>query len=958
MNALAGLAPPDRLTGLALLVLADIAAVVLLAWLACAVALRRNAAARCVAWQTALAAVLLSPLVVAALELGGWTLPIVAAHGPIVARSPSRPSVAVPGPSRHPASRQRRGKTASTSPARLVVQTRTTVVPLDPPSPDLPPRPAASWRASVPTLLAAVWVAGTLALLARLAVGLARLGALRRSSRAIDDPDLLALRDEAAGHVGLAQPPLLATTPALAGPIACGVLHPAILLPEALVATPGRIGDILIHEAAHLARRDPLVGLLQRLAGALFWIHPLVHVLNRELARAREEVCDNHVLRRGSAVRYAKTLVDLSESFEAPPALLAAGLFPSHWDLADRIDGLLDRRRSLMTRANPWTRAGLAAVLLGSTLALAAVRTRAVAAPQEPAPAAPAAKAADAAPAAAPAPAPKAPDGPLTEEDVAGRVVDAEGKPIEGALVDAWSWYPGHETRTDRDGRFRLRAFTGPGYDPKGGAQMRFTKDGYSPVTLGEASGRTLGGTKDLEVKLTNTTYFEGRIFAPGGRPFDGAMIRASNPMKNSDGQVVGQLWTETSTDLGGDYRLYVEPGTFDIQVRVPGLGAFRRSGQTIAADEVKKLDLPLERGVEFRAKVVDSVTGKPVEGLRLFHWLAVDKYDLDARSGPDGTIRFDDVFPGRLDFSVEGPGIKQEMEGLTLVGDGPWYARWWSEQAVSEWNRKQLIDNDSVGAMVAQAKAEGNQALLAMIERYRLDRPWQRNFDNLDFDLQPGMEPVTIVVEEAVIVRGRVVDPEGQPVAGATVAPALTGSGNSLTGDTRFSVMSGPDGRFAMLLPASGERPYNLVAHDGKYLEWRHWANGVLEPIRTKPGQVLEGVEIALSRPATVRGRVVDASGKPVAGREVRASAGDRLENRYYDPTTSTDAEGRFELKFIRPGEQFIQVAPFWLLAPDAPEKSSVTATLEPGQTLEGVELVGQPEHGGAAIEVTIPAP
>jgi hypothetical protein len=37
------------------------------------------------------------------------------------------------------------------------------------------------------------------------------------------------------------------------------------------------------------------------------------------------------------------------------------------------------------------------------------------------------------------------------------------------------------------------------------------------------------------------------------------------------------------------------------------------------------------------------------------------------------------------------------------------------------------------------------------------------------------------------------------------------------------------------------------------------------------------------------VRGRVTDASGHPVSGREVRASAADRLENRYDDPTVTT---------------------------------------------------------------------
>src|SRR6185312_477012 len=103
------------------------------------------------------------------------------------------------------------------------------------------------------------------------------------------------------------------------------------------------------------------------------------------------------------------------------------------------------------------------------------------------------------------------------------------------------------------------------------------------------------------------------------------------------------------------------------------------------------------------------------------------------------------------------------------------------------------------------------------------------RNFDGIDFDLKPGMEPVTITLERGVTVTGRVLDPEGKPVAGATVAPALTGTGNSLTGDTRFSAATDKDGHFSVLLPASGAREYNLVAHDGKDQQWRTWANGVL---------------------------------------------------------------------------------------------------------------------------------
>jgi hypothetical protein len=107
---------------------------------------------------------------------------------------------------------------------------------------------------------------------------------------------------------------------------------------------------------------------------------------------------------------------------------------------------------------------------------------------------------------------------------------------------------------------------------------------------------------------------------------------------------------------------------------------------------------------------------------------------------------------PGRFAFQVDSPG----------------HARWWSEQATTKWSHFHI---------------------------YSYRGGWQRNFDRIDFDLTPGMEPVTITVEKAVKITGRVLDPDGKAVAGATVAPSLTGSGNSPTGDTRFSYQTGPDG-------------------------------------------------------------------------------------------------------------------------------------------------------------------
>ena len=264
---------------------------------------------------------------------------------------------------------------------------------------------------------------------------------------------------------------------------------------------------------------------------------------------------------------------------------------------------------------------------------------------------------------------------------------------------------------------------------------------------------------------------------------------------------------------------MYAQADNYDIQVRVNDVGVSRLSNTAIEPDEAKRLDIRLVPGVTFWAKVVDTLTGKTVPNVRLWHW---QHPGVEGRPNKDGYVAVREMFPGAFRFQVDAPG----------------YVRWWSDQAASLRGRRQVSESG-----------------------------WQRNFDEIDFDLERGMRPVTISLEPGVTVTGRVLDPDGRPVAGATVAPALTGTFNSLTGDTRFSFESHQDGTFAMLLPASGGCDINLLAHDGEYGQWRNWANGVLPPMRTKPGETISGVELRLTRPAIVRGHVTDAAGLPVAG-------------------------------------------------------------------------------------------
>ena len=81
-----------------------------------------------------------------------------------------------------------------------------------------------------------------------------------------------------------------------------------------------------------------------------------------------------------------------------------------------------------------------------------------------------------------------------------------------------------------------------------------------------------------------------------------------------------------------------------------------------------------------------------------------------------------------------------------------------------------------------------------------------------------------------------------------------------------------------------------------------------------------------------------------------------DRLENRYYDPTVTTAADGTYELKFIRPGEHFIQVAPFWA-AGQAPREpvASWTSTLVSQRTAwtSGFRIEGEPHRVDPDIDL-----
>ncbi|WP_286765507.1 MULTISPECIES: M56 family metallopeptidase [Rhodopirellula] len=228
----------------------------------------------------------------------------------------------------------------------------------------------AAW--SVFPSLVAVSLVGTLFVLIRVFVGLVRLRQILRESTPVSSHRVRESFVEACERIGLRPDSVrLVVSDQVEIPIAARLIQSVVVLPREMVQddSPSDLSQVLIHELAHVKRRDQWIVLLQHLASAIHWWNPLVHRLNRCLAEAREEICDNYVLENCDAPSYCRTLLQITQrQRQTMVPLGAVGLFTSRWKLEQRIQSLLNANRNRAT-AMSWK--GRSLIGLGVLLVLA-----------------------------------------------------------------------------------------------------------------------------------------------------------------------------------------------------------------------------------------------------------------------------------------------------------------------------------------------------------------------------------------------------------------------------------------------------------------------------------------------------------------------------------------------------------------------------------------------------------
>jgi|GEM_PF-4880735 len=186
------------------------------------------------------------------------------------------------------------------------------------------------WTSQNANLALVIWLMGAFLFTVRMLGGFYFLNRLKSGANLITDTAWLEKMSALCSSLKIKGKVLLKQSERVSSPLVMGVIKPVIIFPMGLIqALPtDEIEAILVHELAHIKRKDFLINIVINLLQVVYFFHPAFWWLKVQLDAEREFHCDDIALNQlGKKLTLIRALTNASEyqGHKFQPALAFAG---------------------------------------------------------------------------------------------------------------------------------------------------------------------------------------------------------------------------------------------------------------------------------------------------------------------------------------------------------------------------------------------------------------------------------------------------------------------------------------------------------------------------------------------------------------------------------------------------------------------------------------------------------